>query len=311
MVGSQQLLNQLRQMDEYEFEELVADVWEAQGWNTTVTSGSNDRGVDVFAEKKSPFQQKMLIQAKRYGESNKVGGPEIREYASLKQQEDNVDSVVIVTTSSFTPQAQQIAQDLNVKLIDGSLFSEMVNKEDISYEKYSLRGDGEVSTTTSKSRNTANLPDYVKDSKYTINPPIEYPELEGEIRHCFYGENEGFKVAKGNQERFYPRGNFGAVFVVTDIAVHIFIGDGAVDLETGEPTDMVNKFYNRDINEAVAKSGWTKGKIELYLSHKYEIPITDEFGNSTTVNFRMVKLMVNILSYTDSELEQACSVIEE
>lgn len=114
-----ELLSQLRQMDEYEFERLVADVWEKRGWDTTVTTGSSDRGIDVIAEKNSPFNQKYVIQAKRYAAGNKIGGPDIRNYEALKRQEDSVDVVVIVTTSSFSSQAHQIADDLNVKLIDG------------------------------------------------------------------------------------------------------------------------------------------------------------------------------------------------
>lgn len=114
-----QLLSHLRQLDEYKFEELVADVWEERGWQTTVTSGASDRGIDVIARKRTPFKQKQVIQAKRYAADNKVGSPAIQQYSSLKRQESDVDTVIVVTTSSFTSQAQQTASDLNVKLIDG------------------------------------------------------------------------------------------------------------------------------------------------------------------------------------------------
>lgn len=116
----QQTISLLSDMDEYEFEELVADLWEQRGWNTTVTSGSGDRGIDVIAEKNDPFHQKHLIQAKRYDPDNRIGSPDVQQYSSLRQQEDNVDAVVIVTTSSFTRQAKQTAADLNVKLISGT-----------------------------------------------------------------------------------------------------------------------------------------------------------------------------------------------
>lgn len=32
--------SRLREMNEYEFMELIADVWERRGWDTTVTTGS-------------------------------------------------------------------------------------------------------------------------------------------------------------------------------------------------------------------------------------------------------------------------------
>lgn len=119
------VLDKLRHMDEYEFEHLVAELWQMRGWATRVTSGSNDRGIDVVAEKSSPFYQKQLIQAKRYAKDSKISSPDIQQYSSLRHQEDDVDAVVIVTTSSFTSQAKRSAKDLNVKLIDGSSLYQM------------------------------------------------------------------------------------------------------------------------------------------------------------------------------------------
>jgi ribosomal protein S27AE len=113
-------------MDEYEFEELVADIWEQRGWETSVTTGSSDRGIDVIAEKSSPFTQKQLIQAKRYSVGNKIGSPSIQQYSSLRHQEGDVDAVVVVTTSSFSSQAKRTAEDLNVKLIDGTTLAGMI-----------------------------------------------------------------------------------------------------------------------------------------------------------------------------------------
>lgn len=109
----------LQEMDEYEFEHLVADLWGEMGWDTTVSQASVDAGLDVVAEKHTPYHQKKVIQAKRYGDSTTVGGPDIQQYASLKQQVNDADSVVIVTTSSFTSSAESRATDLNVKLVDG------------------------------------------------------------------------------------------------------------------------------------------------------------------------------------------------
>ena len=124
---SKELLTRLQDMNEYEFEELVADLWEEQGWNTTVTSGSNDCGIDVIAEKHSPFYEKQLIQAKRYSSDNKVGSPDIQKYSSLKLRDD-VDAVIVVTTGNFTNDAKDIAREFNVKTIDGHRLVLMIHK---------------------------------------------------------------------------------------------------------------------------------------------------------------------------------------
>lgn len=114
-----QLKARLQSMDDYAFEKFVADLWKKRGFSTQVSQEAVDAGIDVVATKQTPYPQKELIQAKRYSEGNKVGGPEIQQYASLKRQGENVDSVVVVTTSSFSRHAKERADDLNVKLVDG------------------------------------------------------------------------------------------------------------------------------------------------------------------------------------------------
>ncbi|AUV80258.1 restriction endonuclease [Salinigranum rubrum] len=111
------LLARLQQMDPERFEHLVADVWERLGWETRVVSEPGDRGIDVIATQGKETQ---LIQAKRYGPNTSVGSPEVQQYASLRLQEDGVDTVTIVTTGTFTEQAEDMAPDLGVILVDGA-----------------------------------------------------------------------------------------------------------------------------------------------------------------------------------------------
>lgn len=122
----------LQELDDYDFEHLIADLWADQGWKTRVHQASNDRGIDVEARRDDPFEQKHLIQAKRYSEGNKVGSEKIQQYASLRHQEENVDAVVIVTTSSYTKQAEEMAADLNLKLINGNDLVQIIQERDAS-----------------------------------------------------------------------------------------------------------------------------------------------------------------------------------
>ncbi len=110
------LRRRLQVMDPYAFEEFIADVWEHLGWHTRTVGKPGDRGIDVIA---TSSDEKQLIQAKRYGPNTTVGSPEVQQYASLRIQEDDVDTVTIVTTGEFTSQAEDLAPDLNVLLIDG------------------------------------------------------------------------------------------------------------------------------------------------------------------------------------------------
>lgn len=122
----EQLLAVLQQMDPYAFEYLVADLWEEMGWTTEVPSQGSDEGVDVIARKAVPYDQTVLIQTKRYGPTTTVGSPEIQQYASLRHQYEGIDKVVMVTTNTFTQPAENLAERLNVKRIDGNDLIELL-----------------------------------------------------------------------------------------------------------------------------------------------------------------------------------------
>lgn len=132
------LKDALQRMDNYEFEHFVGDLWEQMGWSTEVSTQSADKGIDVIATRRSPYEEKALIQAKRYGPNTTVGSPDIQQYASLKHQRHGVDKVLVVTTNGFSGQAEEIAHKLNVKLVDGddlvALVSELEARDLV--EKY-------------------------------------------------------------------------------------------------------------------------------------------------------------------------------
>jgi len=125
-----QLKAVLQEMDPYEFEYFVGDLWERMGWETTVSTASADKGVDITARKSTPYDQLLLIQAKRYGPNTTVGSPEIQQYASLRNQFDGVDKVLLVTTNDYTRQAREIATNLNVKLINGDELVELIHEHE-------------------------------------------------------------------------------------------------------------------------------------------------------------------------------------
>lgn len=146
-----QLRDQLQSMDEFEFEHLIADLWEKQGWDAEVEQKSSDAGIDVRATRHQPYRRKTLIQAKRYNDNNPIGGPDIQQYSALKYQEPGVDEAIIITTGYFTSSAEDRARELNVKTIDGEdllRIIENVNAHDI-VDKYigSQKSDGSNTTT--------------------------------------------------------------------------------------------------------------------------------------------------------------------
>lgn len=113
-------LRRLQAMDPLEFEHFVATLWDRQGWETEVTTASNDYGVDVKAEKDDGMvRQTAAIQAKRYADRNTVGRDEVQQYHAIRTQDPDVDTAIVVTTSSFTNPAEEWAENHGVRLVNG------------------------------------------------------------------------------------------------------------------------------------------------------------------------------------------------
>jgi len=169
--------DRLRNIDPYEFEEFVADLWEVQGWDAEVTQASNDMGVDVVATKHDGIvDQKLAIQVKRYSEGNKIGRDDVQQYHSMKVQDASADAAVIVTTSSFTSPAEDWAAEHNIKLVDVEDIIETLESNDAMglLEEYAPRlGSGSAvdpaDTTSSESVET---PSVENDTTFESSPPM-------------------------------------------------------------------------------------------------------------------------------------------
>lgn len=117
----------LQSMGSEEFERFVADLWSREGWTTRhVGEGGGDRGIDVVGTKSGLTDRKLLIQAKRYRDGNKVGPSEVREYAGVRERERDADEMALVTSGRLTSGAMQEAEELNVKVIDGQGLAEKI-----------------------------------------------------------------------------------------------------------------------------------------------------------------------------------------
>ncbi len=117
-------IERLLGLEPYEFEELLGHLFTKMGYISQVTQKSRDAGVDIkISIENFGLSHTWIVQAKRYAEP--VGVKEVREYSSLRYR-DNVDGVIIATTSGFTRDAQKEAAEHNVKLLDGQMLVKML-----------------------------------------------------------------------------------------------------------------------------------------------------------------------------------------
>jgi hypothetical protein len=113
-----------------QFEHLVAEIYEAEGWRCDVSPYSRDDGVDVVASRDEDGEETLLlIQAKRYRSSSggrterPVGLDDVKVFAATVRSKGR-DRGVLVTTSRFTRGASSWAHGdgqlvADVDLVDG------------------------------------------------------------------------------------------------------------------------------------------------------------------------------------------------
>lgn len=89
-----------------DFEKLIGDLLESDGWTVFVTQKTRDGGIDIVATKSDPAigPIKSIWQAKRYGPTNKVTLKEVRELSGVLAME-RATKAVVVTTNCLTRDA--------------------------------------------------------------------------------------------------------------------------------------------------------------------------------------------------------------
>ena len=117
-----QALQDMREMQPYDFEKYVAWIFEKMGYHAQVTQASGDHGLDVILKKDGKLYG---VQCKRYAEGNNIGEPELRDfYGTLTAS--HMLAGFFVTTSDFTPPAYAWIKGKPITLINGERLIEMV-----------------------------------------------------------------------------------------------------------------------------------------------------------------------------------------
>lgn len=135
----EQLINQLTQMNPYQFETLMVNLLNKMGYKgpngqSIVTQKSNDNGIDGVIYQDALGLQKVYLQVKRYAAGNSVGQPEIAAFSgSVKLK--HMDRGVFITTSTFTAKAYEAAKSLNIVTIDGDMLTNLMIQYGVGVEE--------------------------------------------------------------------------------------------------------------------------------------------------------------------------------
>jgi len=99
------------------FEELVARLYVAQGFDARLTGGSHDGGIDILAEREAAGgRDRIAIQCKRHVQS--VGRPVLQQLWGVVSADPSFTRADVVTTSGFSSEARAFADGKRVTLID-------------------------------------------------------------------------------------------------------------------------------------------------------------------------------------------------
>lgn len=98
-------------LDGAEFEILCADILKSLGWQTSLTKGSGDQGIDIIATK---LKTVVVLQCKSY--TGSVGNEAVQEILGGKEM-IKANFAAVVTNSTYTKSARQLAANSGTMLL--------------------------------------------------------------------------------------------------------------------------------------------------------------------------------------------------
>lgn len=99
-----------------QFEELVAELFEKQGYIVKLTAETRDGGIDILAYKKDILDGAIYgIECKRYNPNNKIGRPTLQKLIGAIEG-TRLTGGILATTSYFTREAQEYSEPMNHRL---------------------------------------------------------------------------------------------------------------------------------------------------------------------------------------------------
>lgn len=110
-----------------EFEQVVAEIFRARGYEVALTKQTRDGGKDIIAIYSDTLgiPNKYFIECKHYPAANKIGIDVVRALHGVKNTKDGPNKTIVATTSTFTDDAR--------KFVD----SEITSQWDMTLADYS------------------------------------------------------------------------------------------------------------------------------------------------------------------------------
>jgi superfamily II DNA or RNA helicase len=121
----------LKNMSPRDFEVLVAEVYEKQGYAVKLGPGSHDGGIDVEATKVATSStERIVIQCKH--QQQNVGRPVLHQLWGVISADPGITRGVLATSSGFTSEAMGFAGGKRLTLIDGQQLRKLAEEHGVA-----------------------------------------------------------------------------------------------------------------------------------------------------------------------------------
>jgi Holliday junction DNA helicase RuvB len=108
------------------FEHKCMDLLRRRGLEVQLTGRTGDGGIDIIAKSRDPIAGgKYIVQCKDW--ANPVGAPVVRDLYGVVHAED-ANRGILITSSSFTPEATRFAAGKRLELIDGTRLDYIIGR---------------------------------------------------------------------------------------------------------------------------------------------------------------------------------------
>ncbi|MCT8137892.1 restriction endonuclease [Anaerobacillus sp. CMMVII] len=131
-------IEDLDNLNGLEFEHALAPIFRSQGYHAEVTIGSGDFGADLLLKKQ---KDKVVVQAKCYGEGKKVGVDAVYEVVGAAGYY-NANKKIVITNRHFTESAEVLARRNGVILFNRDDLIRFINQFNTMNKKLNTDGSG-------------------------------------------------------------------------------------------------------------------------------------------------------------------------
>ncbi len=121
----------LENLDPTQFEVLVTEIYEKQGYAVHHYGGSHDGGIDILAEKQSAGGMERIVIQCKHQQAN-VGRPVLQQLWGVVSSDPSYTRGDLVTSSDFTPPAKDFAKGKRLSLIGRAVLAELARRFNVA-----------------------------------------------------------------------------------------------------------------------------------------------------------------------------------